>query len=223
MKAGRIVHEISETLSAVGFSRADRVECEEMEMYVDEIIKWSGRIHLVGKENMEENIRKQVVESALMLGYVMDAGENEDLGFSAAGMRWRVADIGAGAGFPGVVWKILAPEIDMTLFERKRKQGILLERIVGKMGRGGIKVEAGELKAGYQGSFELVVSKASGKLRSIIPLAEAILEEGGLYVTVKGSGWRDEMRRHGCGKMVFSGQRELAVGYGDIVAFQKKS
>ena len=97
----------------------------------------------------------------------------------------RAADIGSGYGFPGIVWKIIRPDIDITLFERKEKAALLLERIIRNLDLSGIRVE-GEAKIGSEHEpFCLVVSKAAGRLSSMLPLAEELLTPSGSYVTIK--------------------------------------
>ena len=57
--------------------------------YVDELSKWGERIHLTGREKMADAIAAQISDSMIML--------------ELAGEGPMVADIGTGAGFPGIV------------------------------------------------------------------------------------------------------------------------
>ena len=112
----------------------------------------------------------------------------------AGSPRDRVADIGSGAGFPGLVWKIVRPRLDLTLFDRRLKPQLFLDRVVAQLGLKGIAV-IGEDAANCKeaGTFDLVVSKAAGRLASILPLADRLLAPGGAYLTVKGRSWESEM------------------------------
>ncbi len=219
MSAGGLIGEISRRLSEAGSDRWEDVVCERMEGYIEEIARWGERVHLVGRGNLEENICRQVVESTLLLEY--SEGITED------GMRsgniYRVADVGTGAGFPGVVWKILEPAIEITLFEKKRKKQIFLERFIAGRGIGGIRVEGIELTAGYGERFGLVVSKAAGELGKMLPLAGSILNGGGWYITLKGGGWKEEIRDMEFGGFDLRDRRALATGRGIMLAFKKKN
>ncbi|MGD1047552.1 MAG: RsmG family class I SAM-dependent methyltransferase [Candidatus Krumholzibacteriaceae bacterium] len=123
--------------------------------YAKHVDSWSEKMHLVGKGRQSANLGLLVFDSLLLLG----AAEEWGLRMS------RIADIGSGAGVPGVVWKIARPGLDVTLFERKTKPQLFLERIVASLGLDGIEVFGGDA-AGYAGSeaFDLVVSKAAGRL-----------------------------------------------------------
>jgi len=162
--------------------------------FLDIVAEWGERIHLVGRGNLEENIVMQALDSVLML----EALERE-IGRSGGREREavmpdrvRVADIGSGAGFPGMIWKILAPAIDIVLFERKRKAALFLERTARVLRMEGVKVFAGDADGYTGGAFDVVCSKASGNLETMIPLAERMLKAGGTYITIKGGGWRNE-------------------------------
>ncbi len=192
--------------------------------FIDMVKEWGEKIHLVGRENIEENIETQAVDSALML----KALEKEIAGGEGSEREgrvpdgFRVADIGSGAGFPGMVWKILSPAIDIVLFERKIKQALFLERAARMLKAEGVKV-SGSDAADYTGEkFDAVCSKASGNLETMMPLAERMLKTGGLYLTIKGRGWPGERERVGPleGKSIF--EIPLDMKRGVAVVFKKQ-
>ena len=148
--------------------------------YVDELVSWGDRIHLTGRERMADAIAAQVSDSIIML--------------ELAGEGTTVADIGSGAGFPGIVWKIARPGWDVTMFERKERLASFLERTTAILGLEGVSIiaeEAGPQTGG--GPFDVVTSKAAGRLGEILPVAAGMLRKGGIYVTAKGEGWEDEL------------------------------
>jgi 16S rRNA (guanine527-N7)-methyltransferase len=153
---------------------------EGLREYVGELVKWGERIHLTGREDMEASISAQVSDSMAMLDLAGEGG--------------LVADIGTGAGFPGVVWKIARPAWHIVLFERKERLAAFLGRTVALLGLKGIEVR-GEDASFYttERPFDVVTSKAAGRLGEIIPIAERFLRPGGLYVTVKGERWEAEL------------------------------
>ncbi len=165
---GRVLEELGET-KPPGKLRA----------YVDELVKWGERIHLTGRERMADAIASQISDSMIMLGL---AGEGAE-----------IADIGAGAGFPGVVWKLARPHWDVVLFERKERLASFLLRTTTLLGLEGVSVRA-EDAAIYPeaGRFDVVTSKAAGRFDEMLPIAGRMLRKGGIYVTAKGEGWEAE-------------------------------
>ena len=133
-----------------------------------------------------------------------------------------MADIGSGAGFPGLVWKIVRPRLDLTLFERRLKPQLFLERIVAQLGLKGITV-VGEDAASCReaGAFDLVVSKAAGRLASILPLADRLLAPGGAYITVKGRSWESELPRSAQAPLRLESAVELPEKRGAALVFRK--
>lgn len=201
--------------SALRRSGASGLELESRERlveYTKQVDSWSERVHLVGKGRQSANLELLVLDSLLLLR----AAEGWGLR-----MR-RVADIGSGAGFPGLIWKIARPELDITLFERKTKPQLFLERMVVGLGLDGIEVFGGDA-ASYvsPGAFDLVVSKAAGRLGEILPLAGRLLGADGAYLTIKGRSWETEVGGKPKGSVEFESATELPERRGTAVLFRK--
>jgi len=191
---------------------------ERMDRYVEEVALWSDRMHLIGKGRMRRNLELLILDSLLLL-----KAAEESVLRREPGRAWRVADIGSGAGFPGIVWKILTPSIDVTLFERKMKPQLFLDRIISLLGLDGARVvgqDASTFKG--PGAFDLAASKAAGRLGIILPLAEKLLIPGGAYVTIKGRAWREELSEPGQGVMRLDSTRELPEKRGFALIFRKQ-
>jgi len=170
---------------------------EKLREYVDELVRWGDRIHLTGRERMADAIAAQISDSMIML--------------ELAGEGARIADIGSGAGFPGIVWKLARPGWDVTLFERKERLASFLERTAAILGLQGISVRAEEATPETEGTpFDVVTSKAAGRLDEILPIAAGMIRRGGVYVTAKGEGWEREME----GAAGFSPGRRVSLGGG---------
>jgi 16S rRNA (guanine527-N7)-methyltransferase len=174
-----------------------------LEAYVRELVRWGERIHLTGRERMAEAIASQISDSLIML--------------ELAGEGGLVADIGAGAGFPGLVWKLARPEICLTMFERKERLATFLERTASLLGLEGVSVRAEEAAPGTGGGrFDVVTSKAAGRFGEMLPIAAGMLRRGGLYVTAKGEGWEEELG--GVGGFSLRERKTLRGGRGEAVA-----
>jgi 16S rRNA (guanine527-N7)-methyltransferase len=100
----------------------------------------------------------------------------------------RVVDIGAGAGIPGAPMAIARPELSMTLIESRRKRVSFLlslrrdlktEDMVVLEGRAEDLVQAHQDLAG---GFDVVVTRAAGPIKRILPIAMSYLASGGLFV-----------------------------------------
>jgi len=205
--------------------------------FMSEVALWSERMHLVGKGRIRKSLKLLLFDSLLLLRTAEEAGlfggskadepeTAEDPGDSGrsgeAQHACHVADIGSGAGFPGIVWKIVRPDLDMTLFERKEKPRLFLERIVRRLSLEGVRV-AGEAAGehGDAGAFRVVISKAAGGFALLLPLADALLAPGGAYVTIKGVAWRSELDGAPAGTLRLESAVDLSGERGTVLIFNR--
>ena len=187
-----------------------------IERFAGEVALWGSRTHLVGRSKQEENILVSILDSLHLLGLAEASGDR--------GPRRgrRVADIGSGAGFPGIVWAIARPDMEIALFERREKPRIFLERTAALLGlRERVEVHGEADGSGPEEGFDLVVSKAAGRLEVIVPIARRLLAEGGLYLTIKGEGWEEEKRDAEMGMMSLEAVEELPGGRGTMLGLRK--
>jgi 16S rRNA (guanine(527)-N(7))-methyltransferase RsmG len=210
---GKDMKEIAEAaLQRTGFGGTGLDAAGQLALYLQEVDFWSGKIHLVGKGRLGSNLELLVLDSLALLRAADESGL----------VPRRVADIGSGAGFPGLVWKIVRPSLDLTLFERRLKPQLFLDRIVAQLGLRGITVIGEDAAGGEEtGTFDLVVSKAAGRLEAILPLAERLLGPGGAYVTVKGRSWERELPRRLQSLMHLESVIELPEKRGTALVFRK--
>jgi 16S rRNA (guanine527-N7)-methyltransferase len=209
----REMGEIAEAaLRRAGFGDEEPEALRQLSLYLQEVDFWSARMHLVGKGRFGTSVDLLVFDSLALLKAAGQSG-------LAAG---RVADIGSGAGFPGLVWKIVRPQLDVTLFERRLKPQLFLERVVSQLGLKGITVFGGDAADSEEsGTFNLVISKAAGRLAGILPLADRLLAPGGAYITIKGRAWESELSQSVRSAMRLESAAELPEGRGSAVVFRK--
>ncbi len=220
---------IQEGLAETGIEELSPDSKELLEVYIREIVFWSGRIHLVGKGRISTTIKEMVIDSLLLLKFSEEMGalksDRRDRYSNAFGNDLvRVADVGSGPGFPGIVWKIARGDIDITLYERREKPLLFLDRIIALLRMDGIRAVGGEVgRNGEIYSFDLVVSKAAGRLYDMLPLAEGLLRGNGAYVTVKGSRWKEELAEAESGGMKLEASRNLPDERGAMLIFCKRA
>lgn len=179
--------------------------------FIEDVRTIGGKTHLVGRENLESNIEAQIVDSAMMLEVFQEAG----------GAGRRIADIGSGAGFPGIIWKILNPELEITLIERKSKMAAFLSREAARLGLKDIYIYPGDASMAEFEPFEAVVSKAAGKLNEVLPVAEKLLERDGIYITIKSPYWEKTEDQPDMQGMRLEESESPTTDRGKILVFRK--
>jgi 16S rRNA (guanine527-N7)-methyltransferase len=104
----------------------------------------------------------------------------------------RIADLGSGAGFPGLVLAAALPQADVALVESSRRKCAFLARAVAAMGIENVTVvcERAETWRDGLGANDLVTARALAPLNVLVEYAAPLLEARGALVAWKGR--RDE-------------------------------
>jgi 16S rRNA (guanine527-N7)-methyltransferase len=111
----------------------------------------------------------------------------------------RVADVGSGAGFPGLVVAAAKPEAEVDLVESIRRKCAFLERATATAGIVNARIRwlRSEELAAEEGreAYDVVTARAVGRLSTLAELASPLLREGGVLVAWKGRRDGDEERQ----------------------------
>lgn len=109
----------------------------------------------------------------------------------------RVADVGSGAGLPGVVWSIVRPDITMTLIEPLLRRAAFLERVVAELGLGSrvevVRDRAENMAAGP--GWDVVTARAVAPLDRLVGWTVPLLSRSGILVALKGESAEAEIVR----------------------------
>lgn len=118
-----------------------------------------------------------------------------------------VADIGSGAGLPGLVLAIARPDLRMTLIEPLLRRTTFLEEVVTQLGLDNVEVVRGRADQLHgERVFDVVTSRAVAPLDRLLEWSMPLVAPSGALVAMKGSSVEDEIRsaaaalsRWGCG------------------------
>lgn len=127
-----------------------------------------------------------------------------------------IADIGSGAGFPGLVLAAALPRARVDLVESARRKTEVIERLAAAAGLASARSVAARTEewgaAEGRGAYDLVTARALASLPVLVEYAAPLLRNGGALVAWKGARDAEEEK---AGELA---AREVGMRRGDIVA-----
>jgi len=104
----------------------------------------------------------------------------------------RLADVGSGAGLPGIPLAITAPELQVTLIDANGKKTRFLREAVRTLALGNVRIEAQRVER-VHGLFDTVIARAFASLPDMLRLAGHLLAPDGILLALKGQLHKDEV------------------------------
>lgn len=107
--------------------------------------------------------------------------------FGVSGGRTAVADVGSGAGLPGLVLAMIRPDVDVTLIEPLERRTAWLREQVAALELSNVNVFTGRAEEfAPRQSFDVVTARAVKALKGLIPLLAPLVVPGGSLALLKG-------------------------------------
>ncbi len=109
-----------------------------------------------------------------------------------------LADVGTGAGFPGIPLKIYCPELNVVLIDSLGKRLKFLQNVIAELELENICCEhmraedAGKNKA-HREKYDLVTARAVARLSVLSEYCLPLVKKGGLFIALKGSKFAEEI------------------------------
>lgn len=104
----------------------------------------------------------------------------------------RIADIGTGAGLPGLVWAIARPDLHVTLVEPLLRRTRFLDDVVDRLGLSNVVVVRGRAEE-VTDTFDVVTARAVAALDKLGRWCMPLVAPGGVLLAMKGQSAADEV------------------------------
>lgn len=156
----------------------------ELEIYEKLLRRWQATINLIASSTLDDIWMRHFADSAQALAAAPDV------------RRW--ADMGSGAGFPGLITALLLkpdPGAIVHLIESDQRKAAFL-RTVSRETQAPVQIRAERIESALTGladQIEGVSARALAPLDRLLQLAREPLEKGAIGVFLKGEDWRDEL------------------------------
>lgn len=154
-------------------------QLQQFELYYRLLTEWNKKINLTAITDPQGVAVKHFADSISVLHFI------------SIPQSARVLDVGTGAGFPGVVLKIMRPDIQLTLLDSLKKRFLFLDDLLSQLN---LKAEFIQGRAEDYGqdinlreSFDLVVSRAVAQLNMLSEYCIPFVRLSGYFVSFKGN------------------------------------
>ena len=162
---------------------SDRLELAER--FVAMLAEQGPERGLIGPREVDRLWERHLLNCALMV----DAIE------AAAPEAATLADVGSGAGLPGVVIAIARPDIEVTLIETMQRRTTWLEEVDAELGLGLEVVRARAEELHGKRDFDVVTARAVAALDKLARWTLALVAQDGHLLAMKGSSAEDEVEK----------------------------
>jgi 16S rRNA (guanine527-N7)-methyltransferase len=155
----------------LGRSLTDQ-ERGNFDKYLSILIKWQKAHRLVGSTDPMWIVEHLFLDSLLFLRLLPSSVRT-------------LADVGSGAGLPGLPLKIVRSELEVVLIESRRRRATFLATAIREMKLSGIRVLEGRLEnvaADLGQRLDAVVMRCAGDVESMIPAAATITTRDGIVI-----------------------------------------
>ena len=149
---------------------------EHISTYIDLLLHWNARINLTAIRDSEQIVTRHFGESLFTARSLFPAPE---------GARAALADLGSGAGFPGLPIRLWAPAISLTLIESNHKKATFLKEVSRALALENVTIETARAETLPPAAFDIVTLRAVEHLSAALPAAARLLRpEGRLALLV---------------------------------------
>lgn len=159
---------------------------EQFQKYFELLVEWNEKMNLTAITDESGVALKHFADSLSLLNFV-DIPQNSTL-----------ADVGTGAGFPGVVLKIARPDIKLTLIDSLNKRLVFLNEVCSQLGIDAelihSRAEDGARDEKLRESFDFAVSRAVARMNVLSEYCLPYVKVGGAFCAMKGAQANEEFK-----------------------------
>ena len=134
-------------------------QLNQFQKYYELLVEWNEKMNLTSITEIEEVIYKHFLDSSALVRFSDIKGKS-------------ILDVGTGAGFPGIVLKILVPDCKITLLDSLAKRINFLNEVINQLGLKDITAIHGRAEdyahdKMYREKYDFVTSRAVANLSTL--------------------------------------------------------
>ena len=188
---------------------------ESLRLYLELLVRWNARVNLTAIRDPEQIVTRHFGESvfaAQVLRRETQAGSS---------LPVAVADVGSGAGFPGIPIKLFIPDAELTLIESQNKKATFLREVLRALALERAHVFCGRAEA-WSGVADVITIRAVERFERVLPVAAGLVAEAGRLCLLIGAGQFDIARNTLAPHWRFSEPAPIPLSDARVVAIAQR-
>lgn len=169
MDARNLAHKLADGLVTMQLDLPSDAQ-EKLLAYIDLLAKWNRAYNLTAVRDPEDMVARHLLDSLAVLPFVHGGS---------------LADLGSGAGLPGIPLAIARPDIGVTLVESNGKKARFLREAARSLPLPNARVFEARVQT-VTGRFDTVTCRAFASLRDMLHWGGHLLAPGGRWLALKG-------------------------------------
>ena len=165
----RLRRRLDDGLAALDLDLSDAVR-DRLIAYVELLARWNAAYNLTAVRDPGEMVARHLLDSLAIAPYVSGT---------------TLADLGSGAGLPGIPLALVAPDRQVTLVDSNGKKARFLREAVRALKLANVRVIEGRVQD-VPGQFDCVTARAFATLADMLDWAGGLLADGGSWLAMKG-------------------------------------
>ena len=178
------LEKIAESCAEFG-AELDGERVERLNLYGNLLLSWNEKMNLTAITDPEEVLYKHFYDCILFLKHIKpNKGDS-------------LIDVGTGAGFPGLVLKIMRPDLQVTLLDSLHKRLVFLNDVIEKAGLAGVRTlhmraeDAGKSPL-HREKYDIACARAVAALPVLTEYCLPLVKIRGSFVAMKGASAMEE-------------------------------
>jgi 16S rRNA (guanine527-N7)-methyltransferase len=155
----------------------DEAAIERLLAYVELLERWNAAYNLTAVRDPAEMVTRHLIDSLAIVPHVQGA---------------TLADLGSGAGLPGIPLAIAAPEREILLVDSNGKKARFLREAVRRLGLPRVRVAESRVE-NVEGSFDCITARAFASLAEMLGWGGHLLAPDGTWLALKGRFPQEEL------------------------------
>jgi 16S rRNA (guanine527-N7)-methyltransferase len=169
-------------------------QLSDISTYVDILLRWNTRINLTAVRDPEEIVTRHFGESLFAAAHLFPSTSSALAvavppcpPVSPVVNALKVADLGSGAGFPGIPIKLWAPDVSLTLIESNHKKATFLREVVRALTLTEVDIQNVRAETLPARTYDVVTLRAVERFEAILPVAASLVADDGRLALLIGA------------------------------------